>query len=99
MAGVNARYLIDKSALARMPLAAVRARLAPAIETGEAATCAIIDLEVLFSAQNQAEHERIRAQRKLAYIQVPLTEEIFQQAIAVQGELASSVSIGCRSRT
>jgi predicted nucleic acid-binding protein len=88
VADVKARYLIDKSALARMPLPTVRARLAPIIEAGEAATCAIIDLEVLFSARNHAEHERIRARRKLAYVQVPLTEKTFQRAIEVQGELA-----------
>ena len=42
---MKARYLIDKSALARMPLAAVRDRLAPIIEAGEAETCAVIDLD------------------------------------------------------
>ncbi len=47
-----ARYLIDKSALARMPLEPVRRRLAPILEAGEAATCSIIDLEVLYSARN-----------------------------------------------
>ena len=43
-------YLVDKSALARMPLESVRRRLAPIIEAGEAATCSIVDLEVLFLA-------------------------------------------------
>lgn len=71
-----------------MPVAAVLARLAPIIEAGEAATCAIIDLEVLFSVRNYTEHERNRARRQLAYVHVPLTEGIFQRAIAVQGELA-----------
>ena len=47
---MKARYLIDKSALARMSLEPVRERLAPIIEAGEAATCAVIDLEVLYSA-------------------------------------------------
>jgi predicted nucleic acid-binding protein len=71
-----------------MPLEPVRRRLAPIIEAGEAATCALVDLEVLFSARNHYEHERIRSRRSLAYRRVPLTEEIFQRAIAVQGELA-----------
>lgn len=88
MAELSARYLVDKSALARMPVAAVRERLAPIIEAGEAATCAITDLEVLFSARNHEEHERIRERRKLAYVQVPLTPEVFGRAIEVQGELA-----------
>jgi len=85
---VTARYLVDKSALARMPHAPVRERLGPIIEAGEAATCAIIDLEVLFSARNHEEHERIRDRRKLAYTHVPMTEEIFRRATDVQGELA-----------
>jgi hypothetical protein len=88
MAPVRARCLIDKSALARMPLEPVRQRLAPIIEAGEAATCAIIDLEVLFSARNGEEHGKIRHRRALAYQSVPFTEEILQRAIAVQGELA-----------
>jgi predicted nucleic acid-binding protein len=90
MAPVRARYLVDKSALARMPLEPVRLRLAPIIEAGEAATCAVIDLEVLFSAKNGEEHEKIRQRRSLAYLCVPFTEEILQRAIAVQGELAKT---------
>lgn len=90
MAPVRARYLIDKSALARMPLEPVRRRLAPIIEAGEAATCAVVDLEVLFSARNAEEHERIRQRRALAYQSVPMTEEILERAVAVQGELAKT---------
>ncbi len=63
---MTARYPIDKSALARMPQEAVRKRLAPIIEAGEAATCAIIDLEVLYSARNHHDHGRIRERRRLA---------------------------------
>ncbi len=87
---MKARYLVDKSALARMPLSPVRARLGPIIEAGEAATCAVIDLEVLFSARNHEEHERIRQRRALAYPSIPITEEILSRAIDVQGELARS---------
>ncbi len=87
---MRARFLIDKSALARMTAEPVRQRLAPIIEAGEAASCAVIDLEVLYSARNQREHERIRQRRELAYSKVPLTEEIFLRAIAVQGLLAQT---------
>jgi predicted nucleic acid-binding protein len=87
---VNARYLIDQSALARMPLSGVRERLAPIIEAGEAATCSIVDLEILYSARNRGEHERIRNRRRLAYLQIPLTQEIFDRAVEVQGKLARS---------
>lgn len=88
MAFVRARYLVDKSALARMPLEPVRNRLAPILKTGEAATCAIIDLEVLYSARNHRDHEHIRQRRALAYHSVPITETVLQRAIDIQSELA-----------
>ncbi len=84
------RFLVDKSALARMPLDAVRRRLAPIIEAGEAATCAIVDLEVLYSVRNVEEHRRTRQRRSLAYARVPLTDEVFERALDVQGELSKS---------
>ncbi len=85
---MSARYLVDKSALARMTLAPVQERLGPIIEAGEAATCAIVDLEVLFSARNHEDHVKIRRRRELAYHRVPITEAVFARAIEVQGELA-----------
>ncbi len=80
--------LIDKSALARMSHPRVQARLVPILEAGEAATCAIIDLEVLYSKRNAADHARTRGRRALAYRNIELTEAIFQRAIEVQGLLA-----------
>jgi len=90
LAHLTARYLIDKSALARMHHESVRGRLAPIIEAGEAATCAIIDLEVLYSARNHEELAKIRSRRALAYERVPITEDVFERAIEVQAELARS---------
>lgn len=84
------RYLVDKSALARMTLEPVKRRLAPLIEAGEAATCAVIDLEVLYSARNFKEHEKIRRRRALAYSSVPISEETFERAIRIQSELAKT---------
>ena len=81
-------YLIDKSALARMQHPTVERRLAPVIESGEAATCSIVDLEVLYSTRNREEHSRVRARRALAYRKVDLTEAVFNRAIDVQGLLA-----------
>ena len=81
-------YLIDKSALARMPDARVQARLVPILEAGEAATCEIIDLEILYSTRNADEHRRTRRRRALAYRHVPISEAMFQRAIEVQGLLA-----------
>lgn len=87
---MKARYLIDKSALARMPLNTIRDRLAPIIKAGEAATCAMIDLEVLYSARNRQDYDRTRQRRALAYHSVPITETILQRAIEIQAELAGS---------
>ena len=81
-------YLIDRSALARMQHPAVEGRLAPIIESGDAATCSIVELEVLYSTRNRKEHSRVRARRALAYRKVELTEAVFNRAIDVQGLLA-----------
>lgn len=85
---MKARYLIDKSALARMVHEPVARRLTPIIEAGAAATCAIIELAILYSARNHQEHERIRRRRELAYDHAPVTGETLARAIEVQGELA-----------
>ena len=82
-------YLIDKSALARMQHARVREKLGPIIEAGEASTCSIVDLEVLYSTRNREEHARTRARRELSYRRVELTEATFQRAADVQGLLAA----------
>ena len=81
-------YLIDKSALARMRHPRVQARLEPILEAGEAATCAIVDLEVLYSVRNAREHARTRRRRALAYHRLEMTEAMFRRAIDVQGLLA-----------
>jgi hypothetical protein len=89
---VKARYLVDKSALARMPVPAVRERLGPIIEAGQAATCAIIDLEILYSTRNHREHAETRHRRSLAYTSVAIDDSVLQRAIDMQGELAKSGS-------
>ncbi len=81
-------YLIDKSVLARMSHPQVQARLVPILEAGEAATCALIDLEVLYSTRNASDHARTRRRRSLAYRRVELNEAMFQRAIEVQGLMA-----------
>ena len=45
-------FLVDKSALARSHNQSVAQRLAPLFPTALAATCPIIDLELLFSVCN-----------------------------------------------
>jgi predicted nucleic acid-binding protein len=82
-----ARYLPDKSVWARLRHPAVEAVVAPLVDRGLIGTCAIIDLEILYSARTGKEHERFRAQRD-AFEYFPMTDEIAQRAIEVQGLLA-----------
>lgn len=77
---MSVRYLIDKSALARMQLASVREKIAPILEAGEAATCAVIDLEILYCARGFDDYEKVRERRALAYHRVPIPDLIIAAA-------------------
>ncbi|HVD02764.1 MAG TPA: PIN domain nuclease [Candidatus Dormibacteraeota bacterium] len=78
--------LVDKSALARITHSAVRGVLEPLLVDGRLATCAVTDLEMLFSARNGAEWEVVREQLK-GLPNVPITPEVCSRAIDVQGLL------------
>ena len=80
-------YLADKSALARMPNAAVRARLEPLLVDGLVATCGIIDLEIGFSAQATAVHRDVRRERP-SLPRARIDDDVFDRAFEVQGLLA-----------
>ncbi len=82
-----ARYLADKSVWARLTQPAVRAAVAPRVDRGLIGTCSIIDLEILYSARTGSEHDHFRAQRT-AFEFFPMTDEIAQRAVEVQGLLA-----------
>lgn len=84
---LSARYLADKSALARFPVPAVAARLRPLLEGGELASCAIVDLEVLYSSRNLGDYEAILEERR-SLDAAPVTPEVMSTAIDLQHELA-----------
>ena len=84
---VSPSYLADKSALARMTRAKVAERLAPLILGGQVATCAVIDLEVLYSARSFGDYEQILAERG-ALPALELTETVGSRAVDVQHQLA-----------
>jgi predicted nucleic acid-binding protein len=65
----------------------VRAAFTPLADRGLIGTCPIVDLEILYSARTGAEHEHFRVQRA-AFDYFPLTDEIAQRSIEVQGLLA-----------
>jgi predicted nucleic acid-binding protein len=82
-----ARYLADASVWARLTHPAVRAAVAARMDRGLIGTCPVIDLEILYSTRTGKEHEHFRSQRA-AFEYFPLTDEIAQRAIEVQGLLA-----------
>ena len=82
-----ARYLPDTSIWARLRRPAVLAAFAPLVDRGLVGTCAIVDLEILYSARTGDEHDHFRTQRS-AFEYFPTTDEIAQRAIEVQGLLA-----------
>ena len=84
---LSARYLADKSALARFPLSAVNSRLRPLMEDGLVATCAIVDLEVLYSARSLGDYEEVLEERR-SLDSAPITPEVMATAIDLQHALA-----------
>ena len=78
-----AKYLIDKSAFARIRLPVVGDRLEPLIVQGRIAVTGIGMIEILFSAQNAFDFENDRS--FLSYMpRVSVTERIIDRALDIQ---------------
>jgi predicted nucleic acid-binding protein len=84
---LTARYLADKSALARFPHPTVQERLRPLLEDGWIATCGIVDLEVLYSARSLDDYEATLQERR-SLEDVPITPAVIERAIDIQHDLA-----------
>lgn len=83
-------YLLDKSALARTQRhPEAREAFLALDETGYLATCAIIDLEVGYSARNLAGFDSVAGDRRELYLDLPITPAVCNRAKAVQRELVS----------
>lgn len=83
-----ATHLADTSALARLHHDDVAARVNPLFLGGRVATCAVVDLEVLVTARNQAEHEEMWFERQL-FPRAPIDDACAERAAEVQGKLAA----------
>jgi predicted nucleic acid-binding protein len=93
---LETRFLVDKSAIARLHMEAVDAVLKPLLDRRRLATCAVVDLEVLFSARSFAEYDSWLSHRRAFYFNLPITEEIGDRAMEVQSKLAKrSKHRGC----
>jgi predicted nucleic acid-binding protein len=84
---LTARYLADKSALVRFPHPKVAQRLRPLLEEGLIATCAIVDLEVLFSGRALKDYEDLLEERR-SLDSAPITTEVMASAMELQHALA-----------
>jgi predicted nucleic acid-binding protein len=92
-----ARYLADKSALARWHHPPVRTVLAPLVEHGLIATCGLTELVVLFTARGRADCDQVAADRRHAYEWLPTEDGDLRRALGVHAELAARDQLGAVS--
>jgi predicted nucleic acid-binding protein len=81
-------FLVDKSALARhQTRAQVRLVLDPLLLSREVATCGVVDLEVLYSADSRRTYRAMSAYLR-GLPRAAVDEECIRRALEVQGALA-----------
>ena len=78
--------VVDKPVHARIFHPTVKAVLEPLLVEGHLATCAVTNLELLFSARSGAEWDMVREQLQ-GLPTLPLTPTVCTRAIEVQGML------------
>jgi predicted nucleic acid-binding protein len=81
------RYLVDKSALARLHLPAVREELEPLMQRALVGICGVTELEMLYSARNIQERARMKEQLEASLDSVTTPEDIWDQAAEIQEAL------------
>ncbi len=81
-------WLLDKSALARSLDPAVKAALVRLLEARSLFTCAVIELEVLYSARNARDYRELAADRRLRYGWAEMDAETWSRALRLQSQLA-----------
>lgn len=81
-----ARYLVDKSVWARMAKPAVRDAVSPLADRGLLGTCAVVEMEMLYSARNTQDRDRIRDHLR-AFEWLAITDEVCQRAVEMQCSL------------
>jgi predicted nucleic acid-binding protein len=79
--------LVDKSAEVRWHEPSVAAVLDPVLQAGALATCAIMDLEILFSARNGPDHAKL-ARARTGFVYLETTDAMLRRAKELQGLLA-----------
>lgn len=84
-------YLVDSSAWAQLSRNDVAARLVPLLVGGGAATCGLVDLEVLRSFDDPAERAAAASERAM-FPRIGIDDAILDRALEVQG-LVDAVSV------
>ena len=82
-----ARYLADTSALARLRHPGVAAVLVPLIESGEVATCGVIEFELGWATRSGTEFDQVRADRDAGYEWLATQDADWRRALDVQAAL------------
>lgn len=83
-------FLVDTSAIARVSFGIVRTELTRLGRLGLLATCATVDLEVLYSARSPKEYLAIASRRREGFTDLPLRPEIGDRARSVQVEMSKT---------
>lgn len=81
-------FLVDTSAISRVGAPTVLQELTRLGRLGLLATCATVDLEVLYSARSPKEYRSIAARREEGFTDLPLVPEIGLRSRAVQAAMA-----------
>ena len=81
------RYLVDKSALARLHLPAVREELEPLMMRALVGMCGVTQLEMLYSARNIQERARMKEQLQASLDPVATPADIWERAAEIQEAL------------
>jgi len=81
------RYLVDKSALARLHLPPVRDVLVPLMDRGLVSICGVTELEMLFSARNAGERRRVKEQLAASTMWADTPDDVWSLASDIQEAL------------
>ncbi|WP_112134707.1 PIN domain nuclease [Glycomyces dulcitolivorans] len=91
------KYLGDTSALSRWGLEPVKARLDPLHRRGLIAICDATEFELLFSARDRADRERLKSIMIPAFPWVPMGDNVFAEALELQQRLTEHGKHRCAS--
>lgn len=80
-------HLVDASAWAQLHRNDVAARLVPLLVGGGAATCGLIDLEVLATFDDAAERAKAKEERRM-FPKIAIDDAVIDRALEVQGLVA-----------